>query len=946
MSDPRWTTVDRLLEAALERAPSDRPAFVREACRGNEELRREVESLLAHGTDDFLERPAIELAGAFPTEERTESLVGRQLGAHRIVGLLGCGGMGEVYRAHDSQLGRDVAVKILPRAFHTDPERRARFDREARVLAALNHPHIGGIHGLEDLDGTPALILELVEGDTLAERLARGPMPINEALPIARQIAEALEAAHDKGVVHRDLKPANIKITPQGVVKVLDFGLAKAAGLAEHSPTQLTFAGTEKGVFLGTAAYMSPEQARGQVVDKRGDIWAFGCVLYEMLTGRALFARETVTDTLAALVERDPDWQALPAATPAKIRDLLRRCLQKDPQRRLRDIGDARLDLDDAMQSPRPSADPAGATGGRSIWAWVVAGAMLASVVTAAVLLLLRPPADLPKSDFALTIAPPGASGIVPVSSALATPRISPDGSFLAYFDRSRTLQLRRLNSISPEPLRGLIGVVNAFWSPDSKYLVFAEGDDLKQMRVPDGAPEVIGRVPGGFPTASMSASGALLYTCCQTRDTFSLLLTPKAGDEAKEIRVPGLKEGSYVSGSFLPDSDDVLIGFVPQGSEENEIYLATLRDGNPADPVLLMRNAAGASYTPAGGGRVLFVRNDTLYAHAMNWTARRLEGDPELVQRDVASRGLGAAFSVSRSGIVAWRPGRAALAQVTIFDRQGNPIGTAGPSSNTGALRLSPDEQRVLLAERNGRAWLLEPNQPGRYSLGQGDLSMLWSPDGAGFIVPRSGRVVARAATGSSDGRELAQVADVARLEDVSADGRVVLFRKSTTPDLFSVRLEGTLGDRVPRTVQTGKLVSNVHFSPDERWIVYQVDGPEKEVGVYIQQFPGPALPKQITSSGESPVWGKDGKEIVYLDQDRIWSVRVDTSGGQFRAGAPERMFSVRSMEGGRRVRGITQLAVSRDGSRIYYQQPVEQPDSDLIHIRMGWENEAPRRK
>jgi len=296
------------------------------------------------------------------------------------------------------------------------------------------------------------------------------------------------------------------------------------------------------------------------------------------------------------------------------------------------------------------------------------------------------------------------------------------------------------------------------------------------------------------------------------------------------------------------------------------------------------------------------------------------------------------ARFSVSQSGILAWRAGREVLlAQLTIFDRQGRAIGTAGPPSNTGALKLSPDEQRVLLAERNGRAWLLEPNQPGRFSLGQGDLSMLWSPDGAGFIVPRSGRVVARAVTGSSDGRELAQVADIARLEDVSADGRVVLFRKSTTPDLFSVRVEGTLEDRLPRTVQTGKLVSNVHFSPDERWIVYQVDGPEKEVGVYVQQFPGPALPKQITSSGESPIWGRDGREIVYLDQDRIWSVGVTTSGGQFRASTPQPLFHVRSMEGGRRVRGITQLAVSRDGSRIYYQQPGEQPDSDVIHIRMS---------
>ena len=441
MSDPRWTNVDRLLDAALDRAPEQRGAFLREACGDDEALRREVASLLAHrsGAGNFLEQPALRMAEHLTPDERTVSLVGRQLGAHRIIGLLGRGGMGEVYRAHDTQLGRDVAIKILPRVFQTDPERRARFDREARMLAALNHPHIGGIHGLEDLDGIRALILELVEGDTLAERLARGPISINEALHIARQIAEALEAAHDKGIVHRDLKPANIKITPQGVVKVLDFGLAKAADPAEAgryasnasaSPT-VTIGATREGVLLGTAAYMSPEQARGRAADKRTDIWAFGCVLYEMLAGHAPFARDTITDTLAALVERDPDWQALPAATPAKIRDLLRRCLQKDPQRRLRDIGDACLDVDDAIAGPAAIANVAIAVDRRPIAPWVVAAAILASGITASILLFVHQPPEVPGPDLVLSIAPPVASGIAPVSSALARPMISPDGSFI-----------------------------------------------------------------------------------------------------------------------------------------------------------------------------------------------------------------------------------------------------------------------------------------------------------------------------------------------------------------------------------------------------------------------------------------------------------------------------------------------------------------------------------
>ena len=345
MNAAAWARAKSLLADAADLPASDRERFVVDHCP-DLELRREVLELLvspAPLSDILL------TAGMLHT--------GARLGPYVVERPLGRGGMGEVYRAHDTKLGRDVAIKILPRIFTTDPERLVRFDREARVLAALNHPNIGAIYGLEDVDGVPALILELVDGDTLAEPIARGPTSIGEALIIGRQIAEALEAAHEKGIVHRDLKPANIKITPTGVVKVLDFGLAKAASGDASGPdlTQLptvTGGGTRDGVILGTAAYMSPEQARGQVVDKRTDIWAFGCVLYEMLTGRAAFARATQTDTLAAIIEREPDWTALPPDVPRAVRALLRRCLEKDPKRRTRDIGDVRLDIENALSDP------------------------------------------------------------------------------------------------------------------------------------------------------------------------------------------------------------------------------------------------------------------------------------------------------------------------------------------------------------------------------------------------------------------------------------------------------------------------------------------------------------------------------------------------------------------------------------------------------------------
>ena len=346
MTPERWRQIEKLYHSTLEREESQRAAFLKEACGGDDELRREVESLLAHGTraGNLLETPVMEVAAKMFDEGPGKSLMGRRLGNYEIRSLLGVGGMGEVYRAHDSKLGREVALKVLPPAFTHDPERLARFKREARMLASLNHPNIAAIYGFEESGGRHFLVLELVPGQTLAERAAAGPLPVPEALTICGQVAEALEAAHAKAVIHRDLKPANIKVTPEGRVKVLDFGLAKAfAGDGSGSdlstaPTLITM-GTKPGAILGTPAYMSPEQARGKPVDKRTDIWAFGCLLYELLTGKRPFQGETVSDSIAAVLEREPDWQALPAAMPQKIRDLLRHCLENDMNRRLRDAG-------------------------------------------------------------------------------------------------------------------------------------------------------------------------------------------------------------------------------------------------------------------------------------------------------------------------------------------------------------------------------------------------------------------------------------------------------------------------------------------------------------------------------------------------------------------------------------------------------------------------------
>ena len=349
MKPERWQKVEGIYHAALEREEGQRAAFLNEACGGDESLRREVESLLAQegATGSFLDAPALEVAAKVMAEDSGRSLLGRQLGSYQVLSLLGTGGMGEVYRAHDRKLGRDVAIKVLPKEFSQDPERLGRLEREARMLASLNHPHIGAIYTLEESEGVRFLVLELVAGETLADQVKTGPLEVPEALRICAQIAEALEAAHERGVIHRDLKPANVKVTPEGQVKVLDFGLAKAQGSSDLSQAPTVSAtGTETGAILGTPAYMSPEQARGKTVDKRADIWAFGCVLYELLSGQRAFARATVSDTIAAILEREPDWQALPQATPASIQALVRRCLRKDSNRRHRDIADARIEIE------------------------------------------------------------------------------------------------------------------------------------------------------------------------------------------------------------------------------------------------------------------------------------------------------------------------------------------------------------------------------------------------------------------------------------------------------------------------------------------------------------------------------------------------------------------------------------------------------------------------
>ena len=502
MTPERWQQVERLYNAALEREASQRAAFLTQACRGDDELRHEVESLLAQ--DDgasLLEKPALDVAAKALGGDGGPSLLGRQIGGYQVISLLGAGGMGEVYEARDSKLGRKVAIKILPATFANDAERLARFQREARMLAALNHPNIATIHGLEQSGGVHYLVMELVPGQTLAERIGKGASPTEETLKVAGQIAAALEAAHEKGMIHRDLKPANIKVTPEGQVKVLDFGLAKAfagdgAQDFSQSPTL-----SQEGRILGTPSYMSPEQARGLPVDKRTDIWAFGCVLYEMLTGRTPFAGQTLSDILAAILKHEPDWGALPERTPPKIRDLLRRCLQKDSQRRLRDIGDARLEIEELSAAPA-NATPAqtAATPAREPWRhapfWLATCVVLAAFTGIAVWKLKPSPPSAPRPAGHFLLPMPPDVRLVPNFSDLSIV-LSPDGTHLAFVGHrgaNSQLYLRAIEGAETMALQGTDGATNPFFSPDGQWLAFFAQGKLKKVPTSGGDADVKGK--------------------------------------------------------------------------------------------------------------------------------------------------------------------------------------------------------------------------------------------------------------------------------------------------------------------------------------------------------------------------------------------------------------------------------------------------------------------
>ena len=694
MTPERWRQVEDVYHAVMARPAGERAGVMAELCAADEVLRHEVESLLAHAGEAsaFLETPAFaaaSVAGEGP-------LIGRRFGSYLVRSLLGAGGMGEVYRAHDEQLGREVAIKILPRLFSSDPERLARFESEARVLAALNHPHIGAIYGLEHVDGSPALVLELVEGETLAEQIAKGPLPLDHALTIARQIADALEAAHERGIVHRDLKPANIKITPAGVVKVLDFGLAKL-GVREFggpgpeladSPTMI--GGTREGVILGSAAYMSPEQARGAAVDKRTDIWAFGCVLYEMLTGGRAFGGDALSDTLAAVLKDEPDLNRVPA--PARV--LVQRCLEKDPKRRLRDIGDAMPLLETV-----PHVGVAPRVDRRSIWiAAAVAAICLIGALAIAVVHFGEQPPSFRPVHFQVQTPETGRFG--------GFFALSPSGrmmAFIAMVADEPHLWVHSFETGQSRPLLNAGSFSNAvFWSPDSRFLAFPIEGKLKKISVVGEQVQTVCDLPPGstYGGGAWNAQNVIVFG-----GSAGLMQVPAEGGVATPVTVLDRSRGDmgHPGPRFLPDGRHLLY-FRNSVAGTRGIYVASL-DVKP-DAQSLARVVASASrpiYAAAGvgPGHLLFLREQTLFAQPFDPEELRLTGEAFVVAEEVGLD-LGIALgwvSATPEGTLAYRAAVGMSGAPIWVNRAGLEVVTIGAEIREPRNpRLSPDGKRLVL--------------------------------------------------------------------------------------------------------------------------------------------------------------------------------------------------------------------------------------------------------
>jgi eukaryotic-like serine/threonine-protein kinase len=829
---------------------------------------------------------------------------GTVLGPYRITGPLGTGGMGEVYRAHDSRLNRDVAIKTLPASMAGDSNRMARLQREAQVLASLSHPNIAPIFGLEESGGVCALVMELVEGPTLAERIAAGPIPLDEAMELAHQIANALEAAHEKGIVHRDLKPANIKLTADGKVKVLDFGLAKAfeadpasGGDPVNSPT-LTLEATRAGMIMGTAGYMSPEQARGKPVDKRADIWAFGVVLFEMITGKSMFEGETVSDTLAAVLRADIDWKLLPASTPPKVRRLLQRCLERDARKRLRDIGDAWIEMD-APDEPAAAAVAAAAPRKTGLWWMGWAAAAVVAVAAGAWMLLHRPAAE----------QRPVVRWTYPQKLFFAFPAISHDGTRLAIAEATGNLprlNVRMMDQLEGKVLAGGENMYTPEFSPDGQWIAAMVGQgDVKLKKIPVTGGSAITLADVGVTSGlTWGDDGSIVYSSSGV-----LMQISSSGGTPRKLAAPDSKQGetAYRTPHFMPGSQAVIFSIATPSVGKIAVF-----DLKQKSYRVLVEHGQDGRYVPTG--HLLFGRGGSLMA--VRFDAKRLTvtGQEAPVLEDLSTNGPLPAFSeftVSDQGLLVYVQGASGSAG-------GTSLGLIGPDSQPqsitdnqlwGTGRMSPDGKHIANEITGvggtsnsgaGDIWAVDTERriKTRLTFGGENSFPIWTPDSrrvtyASLLNGKRG-IYWVMADGSSKPELLLETVNRALPTSWSPDGKFLLYSessggKSTQLNVLPVA-GGVAGKPYPMHESTSP-EGEGQFSPDGRWVAY-VSQDTGQSEVYVQAFPVAGSKERVsTQGGESPRWSHSGHELLYMVRTAdggLTSAEVQTK-PQFHLGVPK---------------------------------------------------------
>jgi len=983
MNPERWQRIETIYNRVLELEPGRRAACIEGACAGDESLRKEVERLLARQSEaeHFIESPAVEmvaqaladhqfpLAGKNPTG-RSWLQPGNTLLHFRIEEKIGEGGMGEVYRARDERLSRDVAIKSLPGIFAHDPQLAARLDREARLLASLNHPNIAAIHGLEESDGKRFIVMELVRGQTLEQRLLKGPLPVCDAVGVCCQIAEGLEAAHEKGVIHRDLKPGNVMITADDKVKVLDFGLAKAlAGESQpagpvHSPTT-TEATSRPGVILGTAAYMSPEQARGKPVDKRADIWAFGCILYECLTGKRAFPAETITESIAKILGSDPDWALLPAETPPSVRATLRQCLHKDPARRLHDVADARIPLQGVLsEDGEAPAAVAAATVRWRVLPWILA-AVMALIAAVAVRQNLKLPREAPPTAkrFVLPLPEP-----MPWAATYTPLAISPDGTRIAWVSGARTgrhLYYRRLDDLQFHLIPGLNNPSGPFFSPDGSWIAVFDDQKLKKVPLAGGPAEeltgVIGPDAGG---GVWNPDGTILFQIDMDRGLWRTrasasggrpenILKPNAGNNARGLLWP----------QSLPESGlllfTVFTGDIARMSEAR-IAVGRIGDGSAWN---FLKGGTYGRYLPTG--HLVYGYNGKLMAAAMDLAEQRIKGDAVQVLDGVMMNDTTGSvhFAVSRTGDLAYVPGgpiKRVDSFVLVDRKTGSRKSIEPPRGGDEMLLLdcpdvSPSGQQI--AVRVGKAnddihvYDLKDKTFRRLTLESGDKrSPVW--------IPPDGKRIAYTSMFSQNAGMFINTADgTGRREPIFAgeflrypcsftpDGKVLAFVENNPETKWDIWTGSLEGGRQPKPfMNSWASESFPGFSPDGRWMAYQSDK-SGQMQIYMIRYPDGRDERQISQDGGTePRWGPAGKELFYRNGNQLIAAEISVNPNP-QVGNRKPILTIdRDLFLGGGDRHFRSYDVMPDGQTfVFFKWPQLNPATQLVVI-LNWFEELKR--